>query len=241
MVGRDLLARPMTLASQQIRRDTANVDFPVLGALDEDTRTRLVRAGRHRRFARNEVVFHEGDPANALHLLISGHVCVRVTTPMGDTTILAVLGPGSTFGELALLSGDQPRAATVAALDPVETLVLTGDQLTRLRQEFPRIDRFFVGLLADYIRQLDKRLIEALYVPVGKRVLRHLVELSRVYGDGSRGTVIPLTQDTLAGLAGSTRATTNQTLRAAAADGLITLDRGRVRIEDAVALARLAR
>jgi CRP/FNR family transcriptional regulator, cyclic AMP receptor protein len=231
----------VALAPRWIRRDTAKVDFPVLGALDEDTRTRLVRAGRHRRFARNEVVFHEGDPANALHLIISGHVCVRITTPTGDTAILAVLGPGSTFGELALLSGDRPRAATVAALDPVETFVLTRDQLTRLRQDFPRIDQFFVDLLANYIRLLDKRLIEALYVPVGKRVLRHVLELSRVYGDGSRGTVIPLTQDTLAGLAGSTRATTNQTLRAAEAAGLITLDRGRVQIEDSVALARHAR
>ncbi|WP_328520557.1 Crp/Fnr family transcriptional regulator [Kribbella sp. NBC_00359] len=217
------------------------MSIPVLDALDQDTRTRLIRAGNRRRFTRNEVVFHEGDPAETLYLLITGHVCVRVTTPMGDTAILAVLGSGSTFGELALLSSDQPRAATVAALDSVETLVLARDQFTRLRHEFPGVDRFLVDLLAGYIRQLDMRLIEARYVPVGKRVLRQVLELSRIYGDGSRGTVIPLTQETLAGLAGSTRATTNQTLRSAATSGLITLDRGRVRIEDPVTLARRAK
>ena len=140
--------------------------FPVLDSLDGDTRSRLIRAGQRRRFRRNEVVFHEGDPANALHLLMVGHVSVRVTTPMGDTAILAVLGPGATFGELALLSDNRLRAATVAALDPVETFVLTRDQFTRLRQELPSVERFLIDLLAAYIGQLNERLVEALYMPV---------------------------------------------------------------------------
>jgi CRP/FNR family transcriptional regulator, cyclic AMP receptor protein len=216
------------------------VRFPVLDSLDGDTRSRLIRAGRQRWFRRNEVIFHEGDPANALHLLIAGHVSVSVTTPMGDTAILAVLGPGATFGELALLSDNRLRAATVAALDPVETFVLTRDQFTRLRQEFPGVERFLLDLLAAYIGQLNERLVEALYVPVEKRVLRHIVTLSHLYGDGSRGIIIPLTQETLAGLAGTTRSTTNQVLRRADTAGLISLDHGRVKIEDPEALVRRA-
>jgi len=216
------------------------VRFPVLDSLDGDTRSKLIRTGQQRRFRRNEVVFHEGDPANALHLLITGHVSVRVTTPMGDTAILAVLGPGATFGELALLSDNRLRAATVEALDPVETFVLTRDQFTRLRQEFPSVERFLIDLLAAYIGQLNERLVEALYMPVEKRVLRHIVTLSHLYGDGSPGTIIPLTQETLAGLAGTTRSTTNQVLRRAEAAGLISLDRGRVKIEDPERLDRRA-
>jgi CRP/FNR family cyclic AMP-dependent transcriptional regulator len=215
--------------------------FPVLDAVDDETRARLLGAARRRRFSRNEVVFHEGDPADAFHLLVSGHVCVRVVTPMGDVATLTVLGPGAIFGELALLSGDRPRAATVAALDRVETLVLTGTDFAGLRRDFPGVDRFLVGLLAGYVREIDQRLIEALFVPVRKRVLRRLIALSRLYGDGSAGTVIPLTQETLASLAGSTRSTTNQTLRDAAGGGLIRLDRGRVRIEDPTGLASRAR
>jgi CRP-like cAMP-binding protein len=213
----------------------------VLDAVDDETRARLLSAARRRHFSRNEVVFHEGDPADAFHLLVSGHVCVRVVTPMGDIAILTVLGPGAIFGELALLSGDQPRAATVAALDPAETLVLTRADFAAARQEFSGVDRFLVSLLAGYVRELDGRLIEALYVPVRKRVFRRLIALSHLYGDGSAGTVIPLTQDTLASLAGSTRSTTNETLRDAAAGGVISLDRGRIRITDPDGLARRAR
>jgi CRP/FNR family transcriptional regulator, cyclic AMP receptor protein len=216
------------------------VEFEVLAGLEGPARERLLRAARRRRFARNEVIFHAGDPADALHLLISGHVCVRVTTPLGETAVLAVLGPGTTFGELALLSGPRSRSATVVALDPVETLVLASDHFNRLRQEVVEVDRFLVDLLAGYIRRLDQRLLEALYVPVDRRVLRHLIALSRVYGDGSDGTVVPLTQEILASLAGTTRPTANHALRVAAAGGLISLDRGRVRIEDAAALARRA-
>jgi CRP-like cAMP-binding protein len=224
------------------RTPAAASSFPVLAAVDEETRARLLGAARRRRYSRNEVVFHEGDPADAFHLLVSGHVSVRIVTPMGDIAILTVLGPGATFGELALLSGDlHPRAATVAALDRVETLVLNRAEFAALRQDFPGVDRFLVDLLAGYVRELDQRLIEALYVPVRKRVLRRLIALSRLYGDGSAGTVIPLTQETLASLAGSTRSTTNQTLRDTAGGGLISLDRGRVRIEDPAGLARRAR
>jgi CRP/FNR family transcriptional regulator, cyclic AMP receptor protein len=225
----------------RVSRTAVVAAFPVLDAVDAQIRARLLGAARRRRFARNEVVFHEGDPADAFHLLASGHVCVRVVTPMGDTAILTILGPGATFGELALLSGDQPRAATVAALDRVETLVLSRADFDGLRREYPGVDRFLVGLLAGYLRELDERLVEALYVPVRKRVMRRLIALSQLYGDGSAGTVIPLTQETLASLAGSTRSTTNQTLRGAADSGLISLDRGQVRIEDPAGLARRAR
>jgi CRP/FNR family transcriptional regulator, cyclic AMP receptor protein len=159
---------------------------------------------------------------------------------MGDTAILTVLGPGATFDELALLSGDEPRAATVAALDRVDTLVLSRADFDGLRREHPGVDRF-LDLLAGYLREVDERLVEALYVPVRKRVLRRLVALSHLYGDTSAGTVIPLTQETRASLAGSTRSTINQTLRGAADSGLISLDRGRVRIEDPAGLARRAR
>jgi CRP/FNR family cyclic AMP-dependent transcriptional regulator len=228
-------------ARRASRTSAAPARFPVLDSVDDETRARILGAARRRRFARNEVVFHEGDPADAFHLLVSGHVCIRVLTPMGDVAILTVLGPGATFGELALLSGGRPRAATVAALDRVETLVLAQADFARLRQDFPGVDRFLIDLLAGYVREVDQRLIEALYLPVRKRVLRRLVALSRLYGDGSAGTVIPLNQETLAGLAGSTRTTINKTLQEAVGGRLISLDRGRVRIEDPVGLARRAR
>ena len=97
-----------------------------------------------------------------------------------------------------------------------------------------------MDLLAGYIRRQDARLVEALYVPVEKRVLRRVLAMSRLYGDGAAGTVIPLTQDILASMAGTTRPTANQVLRSAEQEGLISMGRAQVRIEDPRGLAKRA-
>ena len=217
------------------------MEFPALAVLDDESRRRVLSAAQRRRYRRGEVVFHEGDPANSLHLLVSGHVCVRVTTALGDTAIFAVLSPGALFGELSLLGDGALRSATIEPLEPVETLVITTDELKRLRRASPAVDGFLLDLLAGYIRRQDARLLEALYVPAEKRVLRRLLDLADAYGDGRPGTVVPLTQDTVASMAGTTRPTANQVLRAAEEAALVTISRGRIRVDDPVGIARRAR
>ena len=212
-----------------------------LEALEEGTRRRLVEGGQRHRYRRGDVIFHEGDPANCLHVLLAGHVSVGVTTPLGDSAIFTVLGPGALFGELALLTDSPVRSATTRATDAVETLSLRAEHVARVRRADPAMDRFLISLLAEYLKRQDARLIEALYVPVEQRVLRRLIALSRLYGGGGHGTVVPLTQEVLADLAGTTRPTANQVLRSAEAAGVLRLGRGHVRIEDPVGLARRAR
>ena len=77
--------------------------WPLFDEVPEAEVTRLLSIARRRTFSRGEVVFHEQDPADTLHLIVKGHYVVRVTTPLGDTAIFSVLGPGEMFGELALL------------------------------------------------------------------------------------------------------------------------------------------
>jgi CRP-like cAMP-binding protein len=223
--------------------------------LDTDERRRLLSASRRRRFARNEVVFHEGDPANSLHLLASGHVSVRVALPDGNSVTLAIAGPGQTFGELALLGRDGRRAATVTALDKCETLSVQREQFDALRRDHPRLDRLLAEILADEVRRLDGRLLEFLYLPAEKRVLRRLESLGRMYGadpvdgadavngdaaNGGRTVTVPLTQDVIAGLAGASRPTTNQALRALEAAAVIRIGRARIEILDPAALHQRA-
>jgi CRP/FNR family transcriptional regulator, cyclic AMP receptor protein len=214
----------------------------MLQVLDEDERRRLLSASRRRRFARNEVIFHEGDPANSLHLLAAGHVSVRVATQDGDSAILAILGPGQTFGELSLLGSNDRRAATVTALDQCETYSLQRERFDLLRKEHPRLDRMLAEILADEVRRLDSRLLEFLYLPADKRVLRRLASLARMYNSGGgEPVVVPLTQDVIASLAGASRPTTNQALRAVEEAGVISIGRSKIQILDPPALVRRAR
>jgi CRP-like cAMP-binding protein len=201
---------------------------------------RLVAIARRRRFARHEVVFHRGDPADTLHLILRGRFAARLDTELGDAVTVSVHGPGDAFGELALLDLEQARSTTVAALEPGETYAVHRDDFTRLRQQYPSVNDVLARLLAARVRRMSDLLAEAFSVPADRRVLRRLVELVGLYGDGARGTVVPLSQSELAGLAGTSRATVNRVLRAEEKKGTVELQRGSTRVLDPAALARRA-
>jgi len=176
----------------------------------------------------------EGDPGDAVHLIDRGHVAVRVATPLGDVATVRILVPGDLFGEMAVLS-DQPRMATIVALGAVETLSLHRSVLGELRAAQTSIDRILLAAALDEVRRLSYALMEAYYVPVPKRMARTLGQLADTFGD-----TIPLTQDDLAGLCGTTRQTANEVLRDLAARAVIALHRGRLDIVNRVALDRAA-
>jgi len=216
------------------------MDWDLFAVLSEEERRDVLRSAHRRRFAKREIIFHEGDPGDALHLLASGRVALRVTTPLGDMATLAVLGPGHYFGEMALIS-PASRNSTALALEPVETLTLHRDRLDELRERHREIDRFLLDALMREVRRLSHSLLEALYVPVDKRVLRRLVDLATLYADGTETTIIPLTQEDLAQLAGTTRPTANTVLRRAEEAGDLLISRGRIEILNVDGLARRAR
>lgn len=237
--------------------------WTLLRDLTEPDRRRIMRAATRRTYARGEVVFHEGDAGDALHLISHGRVVVRASTPTGEIATFAVLGPGAFFGEQVLVSGRHARTATVAALEPLETLAIGHATFEELRRAHPSVERFLVEVLAAQVRRLSAHLLEALYLPAEKRVARRLVVLADEYGtdgaapratapsggNGAAGrqqpaanapVVVPLTQEHLAALAGTTRPTVNRVLREMQDAGAVQLARGRVEIVDLRALRRRA-
>src|SRR5436309_497262 len=98
-----------------------DVDF--LARLTPEQRTALVDIGRRRRLSRGAVLVSEGARSDAVFVLLSGHVKVYSTTDRGIEVVLAVRGPGALLGELAAID-DQPRAATVCAIEPIEVLTI---------------------------------------------------------------------------------------------------------------------
>jgi CRP-like cAMP-binding protein len=217
------------------------MEWRLLSTLTSDEQRLVISQTYRRRFRKGEIIFHEGDPGDTLHLIAKGHVAVRRSTPLGDVATLLVLGPGDYFGEFVIVSPESGRNATVLALDATETLTLRREQLEDLRRSHPTIDRFLVDAMAKEIRRLSTLLTEVLYVPVEKRVLRRLLEVAHTYGTDGPAEIVPLTQVDLAGLAGTTRPSANKALRAAEAVGLISVSRGEVRLLDFDGLAQRAR
>ena len=206
------------------------------GLPDADVQRVLARC-RRRRFGKGQVLFHEGDPADCLHIVVKGRVAVRIATALGSAVTVDFVGPGDVVGEQALLPPVAPRAATASALEPTETMALAASDFTALRAEHPTVDSVLLSIVVRRHRALGARLAEALSVSADQRVLRRLVDVAEAF-EGS--DTVQLTQEDLAGLAGTTRETVNRALRREVERGTLALARGRITILDWPLLAKHA-
>jgi CRP-like cAMP-binding protein len=215
------------------------VRWRLIDGVPEEEVRRVLAIARRRRFSRNEVVFHREDPADSLHLVSKGQFAIRIMTPLGDTVTIGVRGPGDSFGEMALVAEGRTRSATVEALEEAETFAVYVGEFQKLRKAHPSVNHVLIGFLAEEVSRQNELLLEALYVPVERRVLRRLAELSAVFA--ARDSVIPLTQEQLAEMAGTSRATVNRVLREEQERKTVELRRGKTVILDADEITRRAR
>lgn len=206
------------------------MEFRLLSNLPPEDVRALLAVSRRRTFDKDEVVFHRDDPGDSLHLVVKGSFAIRLMTPLGDTVTVGVRGPGDNFGEMALAAPESRRSATVAALQPSETMAVRFTEFERVRKTYPDITNVLIAFLAGEIRRQNELLLDALYVPAGRRVLRRLVELADMYADGDG--VIALNQEELAQIAGTSRATVNRVLREQEQRGAVALARGKTAIVD---------
>ncbi len=213
------------------------MDWPLLADLPPEDVRQVLAVARRRTFSRGEVVFHRDDPADTLHLVVRGRFGARVLTSLGDSVLVDVVGPGQSFGELALITPDGRRSATVEALEAGETRSIRRDDFIALYGRHPGVRDVLLRLLAEQLRRSTERLVEAHHVDAETRVRRRLSELAATY----EGGVVPLTQEDLAALAGTSRATVNRVLREEQRLGSAELARGRVTVLDHDALERRCR
>jgi CRP/FNR family cyclic AMP-dependent transcriptional regulator len=214
---------------------------PLFSGLDEASLDSVGRGMRARRFRRGEVIFHLGDPGDALFVVMSGAVKITLPSETGDEAILATLRPGDFFGELALLDG-APRSASAAALEPTETLVLPRDRFRELIATEPAIRDALLHALAKELRRLTLHVEELHFLDIAGRLAARLARLSDEQGrpqpDGSIRLDAPITQSDLASMVGCTRQSVNKLLGLFVDDGLIRLERDAIIIVNLDALVR---
>jgi CRP/FNR family cyclic AMP-dependent transcriptional regulator len=200
--------------------------------LPEHDRRRIRSLMSRRRFERNEVVFHQGDPGASLHVIESGWFLVQAVTRTGGRVGMTIEGPGDVFGELALLDRVGRRTATIRALRRAETMCLDAGKFEELRHALPEIDRFLVMLLTSRVERLTVQLAEAAWTPADKRVCREVARLADIFEGGP----IQLKQEELASLAHTTRPTVSTVLNTLARDGIVSTGRGHLKVLDLPAL-----
>lgn len=213
----------------------------LLQGLPPDEHRKLVERAKIRSYGVGEAVYQEGDPADSFHFVLDGRLAVSVTSADGRELTAAIIERDEVFGELALVVTEGIRHTTVRALEPAETMVIYRRDFDHLRQRHRAFSDLLVDMLTVRVIRQAVQLEEALYLPVQTRILRRLVELARTYGGGHEPAVIPLTQEDIAGLAGTARATVNRILRAERSRGTVSLEKRRITVLDMESLVQRAR
>lgn len=211
---------------------------PLFAQLGNDDLARVAAMIRERPYPRNSVIVFEDDPGDALFVVAAGQVKVVLIGEDGREVILAVLGPGDFFGEMALID-DEPRSAHVIAMDDARLLVLRRDDFHQALEGNPRIALGLLRTLSRRLRRADDQIGSLVLLDVYGRVARVLLDLAEGSPDG---TVVPrITHATLAQMIGSSRETVSRTLRELTDHGLIEVSTRGIRLADATALRAAAR
>jgi CRP-like cAMP-binding protein len=208
----------------------------------------VARHVRRRRFRRGEVIFHEGDPADALHVVASGSVKIVLSSDEGDEAIIATLHPGDFFGELSLLDGS-PRSATATAVEATETVSLPRDTFLEEIGRNAGLRDCLLRSLAGELRRLTGHVEELHFLDISGRLASRLVRLAREADPGPELTADgrmearlewPFTQSDLAAMIGATRQSVNRLLVDLVDRGLVRIERETLVIPDLERLERLA-
>jgi len=148
-----------------------------LGSLPPHEVERILGDARQRRFQRSDIVFHEGDAGDTIHVVTSGRFGVQTGTADGDRVMLQIVAAGEVFGELSIFGADRRRTATVVTLEAGETHSIDARAVRELCSRAPEAASYFLGLLAERSIGHTTRLLEIVFVPAEIRVVRRIVEL----------------------------------------------------------------
>jgi CRP/FNR family transcriptional regulator len=220
---------------------TALKGVPFFASLTDDDVGSLATRMIPRRFTPGQIIFHLGDPGGLLYIMVSGKIKISRSTPDGQEALLAILGPGDFFGELALLD-DSPRSATAEAIEPTETITLHRDEFLRFLEKNPDFARHVLSILSKRIRHMNSQISDIFFLDLPARLARSLLNLADDHGRMTRsGTLIDisLTQTDMAEMTGATRVSINKALSRFRRMGWITTKGRQVTIVDRGALEQL--
>jgi CRP-like cAMP-binding protein len=213
-----------------------------LEALAPEEVADLRASGRERHYDASVALFHEGDDAGSVIVLLAGRAKLTVPSSSGREVIVAVRGPGDLLGELAALV-EAPRSATVATIEPVDALIMSGSAFASFLERNSRVALVILRMVAERLLYADLQQAQFATHDVVGRVAHRLVELTERFGVETEDGIlldVPLSQEELAGWTGASREAVNKALQVLRSLHMIETGRRRFTVLDAEGLRRLA-
>lgn len=203
--------------------DAARAKAPFLDALPPPACKHLVTVYELRRFAKGQVVFAEGQPADAIWLVVRGLVYVEKQTPQGLSATIGMITPDEALCGMSALETTTYMASAVAATD-TQALRIPVEDFRQLLETYPALANAALVTCVTRIRHMAEAL-SLLAAPVEQRLAYALLRLRQAVG-----MTISVTHQELARMAGTRWETSIRTLAAMKRRGWLASSRGRVTI-----------
>jgi CRP/FNR family transcriptional regulator, cyclic AMP receptor protein len=160
-------------------------------------------------FRTNDRIFVQGEAADAIFYLKKGRIKLTVVSREGKAAVIAILKDGDFFGE-GCLAGQRVRMATAVALSESSVMKLEKAVVVKLLHDEPTFSELFLAHLLSRNIKIEEDLVDQLFNSSEKRLARVLLLLAHFGKESAPQTVIPkISQETLAGIVGTTRGRVN--------------------------------
>ena len=176
---------------------------PMFGSFAEDELRALATMVTRQSAPRGIAIMHEGDPTDALYIVLSGRLKVMMGEADGKEVILAILGPGEFFGEMGLID-DNPRSATVIPVEPCELLVVGKRAFKKCLNENISVALAVLRVVVRRLREADRKIGSLAMLDVYGRVARLLLDMSENV-NGRKVVTRRLSKQDIARMVGATR------------------------------------
>ena len=189
-----------TVTDEVLRKSTL---FRRVGVAD---RARIAQVAHLKRYGRGELIFAEGDPADAFMTIVEGRIKVFKSTPGGKEIILEIFGAGDPLGAVAVYE-NVPLPASAITLEDAACVVIARPDFFRLLEQHPVLVRGLLSGMTLRLAELTRRLAEVTGTRVEARLARLFLKLADRIGVRDRGGVfipMPLARQELADLIGTT-------------------------------------
>ncbi len=182
-----------------------------------------------------EFLFHQGEPSERFSIVMVGEIDVQRSSRDGRDLVFVTLGPGAPIGEVSIFDG-APRTASLRARTAATVLTIGRRRFLELLAEHPSMALSLARYLASVVQRLSTSVEGKTFLRLDAQLCELLCALG--VGDEAGGLVVSATQQALADRVGVTRESVNKQLRSWSSQGLIDVQRGRVRIPSPADLRR---
>jgi len=173
-----------------------------------NSRNFLKRVGTQkttREYQDRQVIYSQGDVADAMFHIQNGNVKLVVASPRGKKAVVAILGPGDVFGE-GCLEKQSMRKSTATAIQLSTIARVNRETMVRLIHQDPAFAKLFISYLLSRLVRMEEDFVDRLFNFSEKRLARTLLMLTSFSPESRDGTAFPrINQEHLAQMVGTTR------------------------------------